>query len=143
MTVTAYQMDEIRSDRKRRYMETTASLVGEFLVCRTRTWTTQPWWGFTGGVRVLGINAENHVVDYTRQHQFGVDGFRIPFKVSDRRDVWYDHLSNPGDQIVTLHIWHYHAPKNRLEAILRDAKEAAKDIADVAAEVGIIVGAVA
>jgi hypothetical protein len=131
-----YREDEVVSDMPRRYMATHARLSQEEgrIDGTTRTWTRQPWFGFTGGVVILFVGANDEVIGNTDLHQFGVDGFRIPFKRWNREDHWAEGV-DPGiaARVVRLEIQHTHAPKDRLMQALNDAVAAAKQIGEVVA----------
>jgi hypothetical protein len=96
--------------------------------------------GFTAGVAVLFGGANGEIVGSTvGSHQFGVDGFRIPGKHSDRTDNWWENV-DPGVawRTTRLEILHTHASQNRLLAIVREAAEVAKPIAEVAAVIAAL-----
>lgn len=132
--IEATQEDEVPSDRRRRYMWTHARLSPRAgrLDCKTRTWTRQPLIGFTGGVSVFLEDERGEYIYNTELIQFGVDGFRIPFKEDDRTDNWLQMIP-PELSVRTrrLVIAHTHSPKNRFEAILREAKERTQQVAEI------------
>jgi hypothetical protein len=128
--LVADKEEEIPSSRPRRYMHTKVQMQGQTIIGQTRTWTRQPVYGFTGGVIILAYNAEGVVLDYTSLHQFGVDGFRVPFKESDRTDMWFDYLDEFKIQTATgLEIFQHHSPKNRLDAELNEIVTTAEKVA--------------
>lgn len=142
-TIEAEAETEVPSDMPRRYMWTHVTLSQEQarIDGTTRTWTRQPWIGFTGGVTVLLVDAANRVIATTDLEQFGVDGFRIPFKQSDRTDRWSQ--SVPADiaqRTVRLEILHNHAPrKDRWRQQLSEALQTAQDVAQVIAIVAPLI----
>ena len=107
----------------RRYMSSTVRLSQEAgrIDGDTRTWTTQPWFGFTAGVCVLLAGANGEILHSTEIVQFGVDGFRIPFKRSDRTDHWVQAVPVAVAMRTTrIEILHTHAPKTRLLQIIQE-----------------------
>jgi hypothetical protein len=134
---------EVPSDMPRRYMWSHVTLSQEEarIDGTTRTWTRQPWIGFTGGVTVFLVNAANQVIATTDLQQFGVDGFRVPFKRSDRYDTWSQSVPAPiAQQTVRLAILHHHAPrKDRWRQQLAEALQTAQDVAQVIAIVGPLI----
>lgn len=137
-TLRVDQQDEVHSGRRRRYMHTRAQVTASGAVLgMTRIWTRQPWLGFTGAVRVLALDPNDVILDYTGEHWWGVDGFRIPFKQSDRDVMWFDRFdlakAEPATRLMALH---YHAAINRLPAILQEAQDTAQRIRDFLDEVG-------
>jgi len=138
-TLDEYQEDEVVSDRPRRYMATEAHLSQESgrIDAKTRTWTRQPAIGFTGGVAILFVGANEQILGNTDVHQFGVDGFRIPFKQWKRQDDWSEAV-DPGvaQATVRLVILHSHKPKSRILAILSESAQIGRAIGDVIAAIG-------
>jgi hypothetical protein len=132
--IEASRQDEVHSDMPRRYMSSTVRLSQEAgrLDGDTRTWTTQPWIGFTGGVYALLISGNEEIVHCTDVVSFGVDGFRIPFKRSDRTDHWVQAV--PADaalKTVRLEIVHAHTPRNRVLDIIRQAQQAGQTLGEI------------
>ncbi len=122
----------------RRYLSTHARLSQEAgrIDCTTRTWTRQPWVGFTGGATVLLGAGNGELVHNTDLLQFGVDGFRIPFKTWTRQDYWVQPV--PRDVAMrtqVLEIVHTHAPKDRFFRTLEDIKRTATLVADIAEQI--------
>jgi hypothetical protein len=129
--IEASRQDEVRSDMPRRYMSSTVRLSqeGGRLDGDTRTWTTQPWMGYTGGVCVLLAGANGEILHCSEIVQFGVDGFRIPFKRSDRTDHWVQAV--PADlalRTTRIEILHTHAPKSRVLQILKELRDTAQSL---------------
>lgn len=127
--IEASQEDEVVSDMPRRYMSTNAWLSRESgrIDADTRIWTRQPWVGYTGGVMVLFGDANGEYLGRTDLHQFGVDGFRIPFKQWQRLDHWDEAVSRDISRRITrLAIKHTHAPRNRLIAIINEVTQTVK-----------------
>ena len=133
-TIEATQEDEIASTMPRRYMRTTAwAQKAGNLSCVTVTWTRQPWIGFTGGAMVtLATGQQDGPGEYlwsSDLQQFGVDGFRIPFKQSLRVDQWSQSVPLEVAQRVTqIRIIHTHAPRNRVRQQLEETLTTTKDI---------------
>lgn len=132
--IQKYTENEVVSDSPRRYMATDARVSQENgrIDATTRTWTRQPWWGFTGGVCVLLGRGDGEIVHNTDLHwPLGVDGFRIGRWT--RQDYWTQYIPvDRSRQVQTLEIVHVHAPKNRFFERLEDIKRTAKYIADIA-----------
>ncbi|WP_053227260.1 hypothetical protein [Solirubrobacter soli] len=121
--IEASRQDEVHSDMPRRYMSSTVRLSQEAgrLDGDTRTWTTQPWIGFTGGVCVLLAGANGEILHCSDVVQFGVDGFRIPFKRSDRTDHWVQAVpADVAQRTTRIEILHTHAPKVRILQIIQE-----------------------
>jgi hypothetical protein len=133
MALTAVEENEIQSDRARRYMRTQVQVTGSGAVlAHTRTWTRQPFIGFTGGVDVFALDANDIILDHTGVHQFGVDGFRIPFKHSDRTVTWFDQLDQDIlPQVAKLDIFHFHAPRDRFNDIADEIKSKGGKVLDI------------
>jgi hypothetical protein len=132
--VEAEQEDEVVSDMPRRYMSTHAWLSQESgrIDADTRTWTMQPWLGYTLGVMVLFGGANGEYLGRTDLHQFGVDGFRIPFKQWQRLDHWDESVPFEISRgITTLVIKHTHAPKERLLDILNQIAQVGEALAPI------------
>jgi hypothetical protein len=132
--IESSRQDEVRSDMPRRYMSSTVRLSqeGGRLDGDTRTWTRQPWVGYTGGVLVLLIGPNEEILHNTAVVQFGVDGFRIPFKRSDRTDHWVHGVPVEASRATArLEIVHTHAPKNRVLDIIREAQEVGKALSEL------------
>jgi hypothetical protein len=137
------EQDEVISDMPRRYMSTNATLSQEAgrLDAWTRTWTRQPWFGFTGGVVVLFGDTNGEFIGNTDLHQFGVDGFRIPFKRWNREDWWSEAVApDLAARTTRLEIVHVHAPRDRLFAFLEDLRTALGIVAEIAARLRQIYG---
>lgn len=132
--VQQYTETEVVSDSPRRYMATDARVSQENgrIDATTRTWTRQPWWGFTGGVCVLLGRADGEFVHNTDLHwPLGVDGFRIGRWT--RQDYWTQYIPvDMSRQVQSMEIVHVHAPKNRFFERLEEIKRAATLIADIA-----------
>jgi hypothetical protein len=141
--VEATREDEVRSNMPRRYMWTHATVSQEsgIVAATTRCWTRQPWVGFTGGVLILLGDQNEEVIGYTNLVQIGVDGFRIPFKLSDRTVPWQQNLSpEVTRRTQRLEIVHSHAPRGRLIEILQEMKAVAETIGSIATALRAIAG---
>lgn len=135
--------DEVVSDMPRRYLESTATLSQEAarLDVWTRTWTRQPWLGFTGGVVVLFGAQNGEYIWNTDLQQFGVDGFRIPFKRWNREDWWFvDVPADVAGRTAALQIVHTHSLRDRFFAALEDIRRATQILVDIANNLRTIVG---
>jgi hypothetical protein len=129
---------EVESDMRRRYMQTYARLSQEAgrIDATTRIWTRQPFVGFTGGVMVMFEGANGECLGGTDLYQVAVDGFRIPFKQWKREVNWSQAIDPPISRAtVGLQIAHTHAPKVRIQAIVNEAKQLAKAVAEVIATI--------
>jgi hypothetical protein len=132
--------NEVPSDMPRRYMNSTVRLSQEAgrLDGDTRTWTRQPWVGFTAGVCVLLVGANGEILHCTDIVRFGVDGFRIPFKRSDRTDHWVQGV--PVDvamRTARLEILHTHAPRTRLQDIIREVGQVIDAVDQIRRKLGL------
>ena len=110
----------------------------------TRTWTTQPVLGFTGGIMVILGATNGEYLAQTGIWQFGVDDFRIPFKESDREDRWNQYLGpNITQQIQSssqIEIVHAHKPRDRMQAQLNQLKGVAEGIGAIAGVIRVFTG---
>lgn len=142
-TIEAEAETEVPSDMPRRYMWTHVTLSQEQARIEglTRTWTRQPWIGFTGGVTVLLVDSANRVIATTDLEQFGVDGFRVPFKRSDRTESWSQSVpAHIAQQTVRLALLHNHAPrKDRWRQQLAEALQTAQDVGEIIVIVGPLI----
>jgi hypothetical protein len=132
--IEASREDEVHSDMPRRYMNSTVRLSQEAgrLDGDTRTWTRQPWVGFTAGVCVLLAGANGEILHCSDLVQFGVDGFRIPFKRSDRTDHWVQAVPAAVAMRATrIEILHTHAPKNRVQQIIQEIGQTVNAVDEV------------
>jgi hypothetical protein len=136
------QQDELQSDMPRRYMRTRAALAqgARRIDCETETWTRQPWFGFTGGVIVfLATGEQDQGGQYlwrSELQQFGVDGFRIPFKRSRRIDTWsQDVPAEVAQQATQIRIAHTHAPRDRAQQQIEETLAVTGDIITIVAAV--------
>jgi hypothetical protein len=139
--VETERQDEVRSSMPRRYMWTRAVLSQEAgrLDCTTRTWTRQPWVGFTAGAMIMLADSNGEYLWSSGLVQFGVDGFRIPFKSSDRTDRWQQSVPQEVSRKATrIEIVHTHAPKNRLNDIIRETAQVSKDIAGIVQAIMVV-----
>ncbi|MDH2334272.1 hypothetical protein [Paenibacillus polymyxa] len=78
----------------------------------TKTWTADPWKGFTGTVIVFLITDEQ-IIHATEPHSYGVDGVRVGDP--SREDYWYEDI--PIDVVEKMNsyaIWHAHTPIDRV-----------------------------
>lgn len=100
------------------------------LVCTTTTINRVLFAGYTGGVCVAFVDAEGRTLGATDVQQFGVDGTAFWWSRSKRTDIWRAH-KDPNSfparptAIVCLH---GHAPRNRLQAIVREAVRVGESI---------------
>lgn len=98
----------------------------------TRTWCTVALRGFTGSVVPIALNQAGMPIwpatpeDGNVKHQYGVDGFAVPFTTHDRKDTWHNQMpADIAQQAAKLEFMHWYDPKNRL---LPDVKIALQDI---------------
>jgi hypothetical protein len=104
------------------WMHSSASLnAGGQLTGQTRTWCTVALRGFTGSCCPLLLDDQDRVIwppnlDAAK-HQYGVDGYAVPFARSDRTDTWL-HQIDAGivAQAAKIRFLHWHDEKNRLLA---------------------------
>ncbi len=134
MPLFVTEENEVQSDRARRYMRTEAQVSDSgALVAKTRTWTRQPAIGFTGGVDIFLVQNDGIIVAHTGIRQFGVDGFRIPFKKSDRTEVWFHTFSaEEVARATALDVYHLHAPRDRFNDIVGEIMGKGGKVLDVA-----------
>jgi len=143
LAIEAEREDEVASDMPRRYMWTHVTLSQEAarIDGATRTWTRQPWFGYTGGVFVLLVSGNGEYVANTDLIQYGVDGFRVPFKRSDRQDYWAQSIAaDAAARTVSLEIVHLHAPRERVFTALNDILAATRIMAEIVAQVRQVTG---
>jgi len=96
----------------------------------TRTWTDARTSGFTGGVAVGLLDANNVIIWVSAQQSYGVDGSWIG--TNDRTENWS--ATVPQDKLkvgVKLLIVHDHAGKNRLVEFVGGVGEAVSDGVDL------------
>ncbi len=125
--------DKIDGDSDQ-HMESEATLdkTGKLQVT-TRTWTDARTTGFTGGVVVGLVDANNKIIWTSRLHSFGVDGSWIGD--NDRTENWSETV--PADILkngVNLIIAHDHASKNNLTNLINGVGQAVSDFTDFLAE---------
>jgi len=94
----------------------------------TRTQSAKPLEGFTGGVTVVALDANSATgkiiwhpeppADTTRS--YGVDGFDIPGKQSDRFEPWEVGTipASVVKDVRALRVINFHNPKNRIVPVL-------------------------
>jgi hypothetical protein len=99
------------------------------VVATTRTWNSVKMTGFTGGVQVVFLDREGHVLGFTGVRTFGVDGTWVGR--ATRTDVWQEPVPNAPAGAVAIRVVHTHAGKNRLVDIVRKAKELAQEVDDL------------
>ena len=88
----------------------TANRSTAVLSATTRTWTTNPWWGYHGCVAFDLIDFFPHVMRRTAPHCFGVDGTAIPGLQSDRTDAVVEALTaTEAASISAIGIVHFAA----------------------------------
>jgi hypothetical protein len=137
--LTAQFENEVPSNRKRRYMRTVVRVSTDngLAFGVTRIWTRQPAICFHGAVTVLASDETGKIYDFTEPMGWGVDGFRVPFKTSDRSVPWTD-LMDPAQigAATRLEIFHTHMPESQLRNILADLKAAGETVATVAVALG-------
>lgn len=130
MVLWAREENEIESDRRRRYMRTEAQVHDNgAIIAFTRIWTRQPWLGFTGGVDLFALDDNDTILAHSGMRSWGVDGFRIPFKHSDRTEMWFGELNINGAS--KLDIYHFHAPRDRFNDIVNEVVQKGGKIVDV------------
>ena len=132
--------EELASDRSRRYMQTTLRLSPDVgaITGTTRTWTMQPWIGFTGAIKILLARPDGQYLAETPAMQYGVDGFRYePFLHSDRSEPWTQFLSPEVTRQVQseaqIEIVHAHKSKYRLDEQMKKMETVGKTVAAIAA----------
>jgi hypothetical protein len=99
------------------------------IVATTRTSNSVKATGFTGGVTVVFLDREGHVVGFTGVRTFGVDGTWIGR--ATRTDVWQERVPDAPANAVAIHVVHTHAGKNRLLDIVRKAKQLGQEVGDL------------
>jgi hypothetical protein len=108
----------------------------------TRTWTNVDFSGFTGGVCVVLIGDNNHRLWVSGLHTYGVDGDKIPFKVSDRTEGWDEQVPQELlNQVRGVAIVQRHAPDPRLPDWLKTAGEALEEIKPIIQAIALIAAA--
>jgi hypothetical protein len=124
-----YRYNDLGYGRK---MESWATLnvSSRRLYVRTHVYSTWNLSGFTGGVAVVFFNTDGKAFDKTDVQAYGVDGRWIG--VSSRTEHWFHDLN---DRIVaetgSIEVFHSHAGRNRLLAILDQGVQAAKRVAEI------------
>jgi len=104
------------------------------IVAQTRTWNSVKFSGFTGGVVVVFLNAQDQAIGYTTMRQFGVDGTWVG--ASSRTDFWQETVSAPWlSQATRIVAVHSHAHKGRLVSIVEEGVRAAKPILAIVGDV--------
>jgi hypothetical protein len=130
---------EINNDNGQ-WMQTAAQLSQNgLLTATTHTWTTNPFYGFTGGVSVFVFDGGDNVLALSGVHTFGVDGTWIPTSPSSRTDLWSEQLSGINNAAY-IKIATFYAPQNRLLGDLNTLVQIGNNIANVVAAVAKIAG---
>ena len=129
--LTAHNRNDKIDDDSDQHMESNATLnsAGSLQVT-TRTWTDARTSGFTGGVAVGLLDANNVIIWVSAQQSYGVDGSWIG--TNDRTENWS--ATVPQDKLkvgVKLLIVHDHAGKNRLVEFVGGVGEAVSDGVDL------------
>jgi len=129
--LTANGRNDKIDDNSDQHMESNATLnISGQLQVTTRTWTDARTSGFTGGVAVGLLDANNVIIWVSTQQSYGVDGSWIG--TNDRTENWS--ATVPQDKLkvgVKLLIVHDHAGKNRLVEFVGGVGEAVSDAADL------------
>jgi hypothetical protein len=130
---------EINNDAGQ-WMQTAAQLSQNgLLTATTHTWTTNAFYGFTGGVAVFVFDGGDNVLAQSGVQTFGVDGTWIPTSASSRTDLWSEQF-NGIDGAAYIKIATFYAPHNRLLGDLATIVQVGQNIADVVAGIGKIAG---
>jgi hypothetical protein len=110
------------------YMQTDINLSlnssGGLLYGKTRTWTTDKWTGFTGGVEVVLLDENENILYISQLRKYGVNGKYIPGSPSSRTSTWNE--SVPTDvmqRAKKIAIVHRHTPTPRLGNLFGDIKK--------------------
>lgn len=129
--LTAHNRNDKINDDSDQHMDSNASLnISGQLQVTTRTWTDAKMSGFTGGVVVGLVDADNKLIWTSQVHSFGVDGSWIG--ESDRTENWSETV--PADVLkkgARLVIAHDHTGKNRLTGFINGIGETISDFADL------------
>jgi hypothetical protein len=132
---------EINNDSGQ-WMQTAAQLSQNgLLTATTHTWTTNSFYGFTGGVAVLACDGADNVLAVTPLHTFGVDGTWIITGNSSRTDLWSEQMNGINDAAY-IRIATFYAPHNRLLGDLTTVVQIGGKIVDIAKEIAQIYGSV-
>jgi hypothetical protein len=101
------------------------------LTVMTQTWTNSPFQGFTMGVKVWGLDKNQQLLLETSggPGPYGVDGKQVPFGApSARTDPFTQQFDAAlAANVMELRIAVFHAPKNRIIAIVTQAGDVVGD----------------
>ncbi|MGG3839668.1 hypothetical protein ABEV00_21935 [Paenibacillus thiaminolyticus] len=79
----------------------------------TKTWTSDPWRGFTGSVVIFLTDTSGNILHATDTHRYGVDGVRVGDP--SRQDTWDETIPDDVLRNMTGYaIWQAHTPVPRI-----------------------------
>ena len=120
-------------------LSTTAS--GGLITGKTVIWTENKLSGFTGGVDVALLDQNNNVLHISELHKYGVNGKWIPGAPSSRTEPWNEPVPQEVmAQVSKIAIVHRHTPKNRLPGLIKNLKQLAEHIKNVAEAAKVVTG---
>ncbi len=100
------------------------------VVATTRTWNSVKLTGFTGGVQVVFLDRDGHVIGATGMRTFGVDGTWVGRY--SRTDVWEERVDAPWlSRATSIRVVHSHAGRVRLKEIVRYAVDTATPVVEL------------
>jgi hypothetical protein len=93
------------------------------------TWTSSWGLGFTGGVIVPVIDADDNVIYRWEIWPLGVDARSVWWSRSRRTDHLYEQIDPAlAAQAVKIELWMGHMPKERWDDIMNDVRQKASDL---------------
>ncbi len=127
------------------WMDTSANLSPNgACTTTTHTWTTNAFYGFTGGNIVIFVGQSANVIGSLPLRTFGVDGTWIPFKTSNRYDTANDNVgANIYANCHGIQVINKYTPINRLQQDLQQAASILQQAVQVGAAIGTVIAAIA